>query len=85
MGASTFEDLLPEGSPFTKKEDEPKTIGEMKKKTIAEETDPTKLKVRTRSEYICAFLNKLDLDCLEEIYGFLKYKCFFSQCCIRLL
>lgn len=45
MGASTFEDLLPEGSSFTKKEDEPKTIGEMKKKTMAEETDPTKLKV----------------------------------------
>ena len=45
MGTATFDDLLPEGSSFTKKEDEPKTIGEMKKKTMAEETDPTKLKV----------------------------------------
>ena len=45
MGASTFDDLLPEGSSFTKKEEEPKTIGEMKKKTMAEETDPIKLKV----------------------------------------
>ena len=46
MGTATFDDLLPEGSSFTKKEDEPKTIGEMKKKTMAEETDPTKLKVQ---------------------------------------
>ena len=45
MNKSTFEDLLPEGSTFAKKEEEPKTIGEMKKKTMAEETDPTKLKV----------------------------------------
>ncbi|KAH3730757.1 cyclin-G-associated kinase-like [Dreissena polymorpha] len=40
-----FEDLLPEGSSFTKKDDGPKTIGEMKKKVMAEEMDPIKLKV----------------------------------------
>ena len=45
MGAGTFEDLLPQGSGFTKKEEGPKTIGEMKKKTLAEEMDPIKLKV----------------------------------------
>ena len=40
---------MPEGSTFTRKDDGPKTIGDMKKKTMAEEMDPIKLKV-------CAFL-----------------------------
>ncbi|WAR23455.1 GAK-like protein [Mya arenaria] len=40
-----FEDLLPQDSTFTKKDDGPKTIGAMKKKVMAEEMDPIKLQV----------------------------------------
>jgi len=39
-----FEDLLGNHG-FTKKDEGPKTIGDMKKKTMAEEMDPIKLKV----------------------------------------
>ncbi|XP_045160118.2 cyclin-G-associated kinase-like [Mercenaria mercenaria] len=42
---ATFDDLMPKGSTFTKKDDGPKTIGDMKKKIMAEEMDPIKLKV----------------------------------------
>ncbi|KAL4236400.1 hypothetical protein ACF0H5_004785 [Mactra antiquata] len=44
-GKATFDDLLPDGTSFTKKDDGPKTIGQMKKKLLAEEMDPIKLKV----------------------------------------
>jgi hypothetical protein len=42
---ATFDDLLPEGSTFAKKDEGPKSIGDMKKKNMAEEMDPIKLKV----------------------------------------
>ena len=43
--ANAFEDLLG-GHTFTSnKPEEPKTLGDMKKKLMAEETDPDKLKV----------------------------------------
>jgi len=44
--SANFDDLMPGGSTFTKKDEGPKTIGAMKKKTMAEEMDPVKLKVR---------------------------------------
>ena len=43
MGNATFDDLL--GGGFTKKDDGPRTIGEMRKQEMAEEMDPLKLKV----------------------------------------
>lgn len=46
---ATFDDLMPNGSTFTKKDEGPKTIGEMKKKLMAEEMDPIKLKVFLRT------------------------------------
>lgn len=44
MDDSTFDDLM-QGHSFTKKDEGPKTIGEMKKKVLAEEMDPVKLQV----------------------------------------
>lgn len=41
---ATFDDLLG-SSGFAKKDEGPKTIGDMKKKVMAEEMDPIKLKV----------------------------------------
>ena len=76
MGKSTFEDLLPEGSSFTKKDDEPKTIGEMKKKTMAEETDPIKLKVRAATRSSC-FAIRFDTNWPvqpQKMVGCLKFE-----------
>ena len=66
MGKSTFEDLLPEGSSFTKKDDEPKTIGEMKKKTMAEETDPIKLKVNEPPHCLRSLQSGLTQTCMSR-------------------
>lgn len=43
--ADTFNDLLGEHQ-FSSRKDEPKTLGDMKKKQMAEEMDPIKLKVK---------------------------------------
>lgn len=51
VGEDTFEDLLG-GHQFTKKDEGPKTIKELRKQEEAECTDPIKLKVQ------CAFLAK---------------------------
>ncbi|KAK3091567.1 hypothetical protein FSP39_020845 [Pinctada imbricata] len=70
MDANAFEDLLG-GHQFTSnKPDEPKTLGAMKKKTMAEETDPNKLKVmewiQGKERNIRALLCSLDKILWEE-------------------
>ncbi|XP_012944616.1 cyclin-G-associated kinase [Aplysia californica] len=45
LDSSTFDDLLEDHQFSSRKENEPKTMGDMKKKQMAEEMDPDKLKI----------------------------------------
>lgn len=57
MSADTFNDLL--GEQFaSRKDNEPRTLGDMKKKQLAEEMDPDKLRVTTLTMFAFSLIHE---------------------------